>query len=103
MCLCQPLPAAPLWPDAGHGGISNIIEDMQLLSTEAEGVNEAIPEERRKALVNRAGRLGALLGLTDTRAGAPDCERRRRAGEAARPAACCWPAGWADVMPVAQG
>ncbi|KAL4859146.1 hypothetical protein ACK3TF_000915 [Chlorella vulgaris] len=57
---------------AGHGGISSIIDDMQLLSTEAEGVNEAIPEERRKALVNRAGRVGALLGLTDTRAGAAD-------------------------------
>lgn len=47
---------------------------MQLLSTEAEGVNEAIPEDQRKALVNRAGRVGALLGLTDTRIGAPDCE-----------------------------
>jgi hypothetical protein len=63
---------------AGHGGISSIIDDMQLLSTEAEGVNEAIPEERRKALVNRAGRVGALLGLTDTRAGAADCECQRR-------------------------
>ena len=49
---------------------------MQLLSTEAEGVADAIPEDRRRALVNRAGRVGALLGLTDTRLGAPDCERR---------------------------
>lgn len=57
---------------AGHGGISNIIDDMQLLSTEAEGVNEAIPEDARRALVNRAGRVGALLGLTDTRPGAAD-------------------------------
>lgn len=59
---------------AGHGGIRNIIDDMQLLSTEAEGVNGAIPEEFRKAHVNRDGRVGALLGLTDTRLGAPDCE-----------------------------
>ncbi|CAL8469135.1 g8676 [Coccomyxa elongata] len=48
---------------AGHGGIRAIMDDMKLLSTEAEGVNEAIPEEHRKALVNAAGRVGALLGL----------------------------------------
>lgn len=59
---------------AGHGGIRNIIDDMQLLSTEAEGVNTAIPEEHRKAHVNRDGRVGALLGLTDARLGAADCE-----------------------------
>jgi hypothetical protein len=45
---------------------------MQLLSTEAEGVADAIPEERRRGLVNRAGRVGALLGLTDDSVGAPD-------------------------------
>lgn len=39
------------------------MDDMKLLSTEAEGVNEAIAEEHRKALVNGAGRVGALLGL----------------------------------------
>jgi hypothetical protein len=73
VCFTSCLPMfTPL--SAGHGGISNIIDDMQLLSTEAEGVNEAIPEDRRKALVNRAGRVGALLGLTDTRIGAPDCK-----------------------------
>ena len=36
---------------------------MKLLSTEAEGVSEAIPEENRPRLVNAAGRVGALLGL----------------------------------------
>ncbi|GAB4821718.1 hypothetical protein N2152v2_008764 [Parachlorella kessleri] len=55
---------------AGHGGIRSIIDDMHLLSTEAEGVNTYIPEEQRKAHVNRDGRVGALLGLTDTRLGA---------------------------------
>ena len=40
------------------------MDDMKLLSTEAEGVNEAIPEENRRNLVNSAGRVGALLGLT---------------------------------------
>ena len=48
---------------AGHGGIRAIMDDMKLLSTEAEGVNEAIAEEHRKTLVNAAGRVGALLGL----------------------------------------
>ena len=42
---------------AGHGGIRAIMDDMKLLSTEAEGVSEAISEEYRKALVNPAGRL----------------------------------------------
>jgi hypothetical protein len=39
------------------------MDDMRLLSTEAEGVQEAIPEENRHSLVNPAGRVGALLGL----------------------------------------
>lgn len=59
---------------AGHGGIRHIIDDMQLLSTEAEGVSEAIPEEGRKGHVNRAARVGALLGLTDTQPSSPTCE-----------------------------
>lgn len=42
------------------------MDDMKLLSTEAEGVNEAIPEEHRSNLVNSSGRVGALLGLLDT-------------------------------------
>lgn len=50
---------------AGHGGIRSIIDDMQLLSTEAEGVNESIPEDYKRTHVNRANRVGALLGLTD--------------------------------------
>ena len=41
------------------------MDDMKLLSTEAEGVNEAIPEEQRSSLVNSHGRVGALLGLQD--------------------------------------
>lgn len=50
---------------AGHGGIRSIIDDMQLLSTEAEGVHDAIPEDYKRTHVNRAARVGALLGLTD--------------------------------------
>ena len=42
------------------------MDDMKLLSTEAEGVNEAVPEEHRRNLVNSSGRVGALLGLLDT-------------------------------------
>lgn len=38
---------------------------MKLLSTEAEGVNEAIPEAQRSSLVNSHGRVGALLGLQE--------------------------------------
>lgn len=48
---------------AGHGGIRAIMDDMRLLSTEAEGVQEAIPDPSRQGLVNPAGRVGALLGL----------------------------------------
>ena len=47
----------------GHGSIRSILDDMKLLSTEAEGVNVAIPEADRPLLVNSAGRVGALLGL----------------------------------------
>ena len=36
---------------------------MRLLSTEAEGVSDAIPEDQRTQFVNDAGRVGALLGL----------------------------------------
>jgi hypothetical protein len=39
------------------------MDDMKLLSTEAEGVREAIPEEHRRNLVNISERVGALLGL----------------------------------------
>jgi hypothetical protein len=53
---------------AGHGGIAAIVDDLGLLSTEAEGVSEALPERARGAHVNRTGRVGALLGLGD---GAP--------------------------------
>lgn len=56
---------------AGHGSIRSIIDDMELLSTEAEGVAEAIPEAQRARHVNRAGRVGALLGLQDPGAGIP--------------------------------
>lgn len=52
---------------AGHGGIRAIMDDMKLLSTEAEGVREAIPEESRRSLVNSSERVGALLGLQDQR------------------------------------
>ena len=42
---------------------------MKLLSTEAEGVNVAIPEADRPMLVNSAGRVGALLGLKSSEEG----------------------------------
>ena len=52
---------------AGHGGIRAIMDDMKLLSTEAEGVREAIPDESRHSLVNSSERVGALLGLQEQR------------------------------------
>ena len=61
---------------AGHGGIRSIIDDMLLLSTEAEGVSDAVPSDNRKALVNKAGRVGALLGLTNTTPGTPGCRSK---------------------------
>jgi hypothetical protein len=50
---------------AGHGGIRHIIDDMSLLSTEAEGVAQVIPADVAAAIANKDGRVGALLGLTD--------------------------------------
>jgi hypothetical protein len=41
------------------------MDDMTLLSTEAEGVSDSIPEEYKASHVNAAGRVGALLGLTE--------------------------------------
>ena len=46
---------------------------MKLLSTEAEGVNIAIPEADRPMLVNSAGRVGALLGLKSPEEGSALC------------------------------
>eukprot|EP00891_Asterochloris_glomerata_P004539 jgi/Astpho2/4539/Aster-x1258 len=46
-----------------HGSIRSILDDMKLLSTEAEGVNDAIPDAFKTDHVNAAGRVGALLGL----------------------------------------
>lgn len=51
---------------AGHGSIRQIIDDMLLCSTEAEGVAEAIPSTKSSNFVNKAGRVGALLGLSDS-------------------------------------
>lgn len=51
---------------AGHGGIRSILDDMKLLSTEAEGVSDAMPEPQRPQYVNDSGRVGALLGLRST-------------------------------------
>lgn len=66
---------------AGHGGIRSIIDDMELLSTEAEGVAEVVPPDARPALVNKASRVGALLGLTETELGSPGCELKEPKGE----------------------
>ena len=47
----------------GHGGIRAIMDDMKLLSTEAEGVAEAVPTTHQPTHVNSQQRVGALLGL----------------------------------------
>ena len=39
------------------------MDEMRLLSTEAEGVAASLPPEAAARLVNPAGRVGALLGL----------------------------------------
>ncbi len=52
---------------AGHGGIRQIIDHMNLLSTEAEGVADSIPSEFKQDTVNSQSRVGALLGLEDDR------------------------------------
>jgi hypothetical protein len=48
---------------AGHGGIRAVMDDLALLSTEAEGVTPSLPPEAAAGLVNAAGRVGALLGM----------------------------------------
>jgi len=50
---------------AGHGGIRQILDHMELLSTEAEGVGESIPSSSKADVVNQDSRVGALLGLSD--------------------------------------
>ena len=55
--------ASPTCCLTGHGSIRSILDDMKLLSTEAEGVNDAIPDAFKTDHVNAAGRVGALLGL----------------------------------------
>lgn len=56
----------------GHGSIRGILEDMGLLSTEAEGVAEAVPEAAWGEHVNAVGRVGALLGLPDPTGAVPE-------------------------------
>lgn len=51
---------------AGHGGIRHIIDYMDILSTEAEGISESIPSEYRHSHVNSEQRVGALLGLVES-------------------------------------
>lgn len=68
---------------AGHGGIRAIMDEMRLLSTEAEGVAGAMPAEAASpppsasAVVTPAGRVGALLGLrADALAGGAESDGR---------------------------
>jgi hypothetical protein len=69
----------------GHGGIRAIMDDMKLLSTEAEGVREAIPEEHRRNLVNSSERVGALLGLrSEPENGDPDQDRHSQGSSPSR-------------------
>ena len=80
---------------AGHGGIRAIMDEMRLLSTEAEGVAGAMPASAASvsssastnpasasspspnAVVTAAGRVGALLGLrADALAGGAESDGR---------------------------
>ena len=71
---------------AGHGGIRAIMDEMRLLSTEAEGVAGAMPpsssssspdDPSPNAVVTPAGRVGALLGLrADALAGGAESDGR---------------------------
>ena len=71
---------------AGHGGIRAIMDEMRLLSTEAEGVAGAMPASASSsspdnpspnAVVTPAGRVGALLGLrADASAGGAESDGR---------------------------
>jgi hypothetical protein len=49
---------------ASHGGIAALLDEMRLLSTELYDVD--IPDTHHDRFVNADGRVGVLLGLTDT-------------------------------------
>lgn len=56
---------------ATHGGIRQIIDSLGVLSTEAEGVAEAINPEERNVFAGPDNRVGALIGLSDDRSHLP--------------------------------
>lgn len=58
---------------------------MKLLSTEAEGVNDAIPDAFKTDHVNAAGRVGALLGLKPQGTGEAAPSRQLAQGLALQP------------------
>jgi hypothetical protein len=56
---------------ATHGGIRQIVDSLSVLSTEAEGVAEAITPDARNVFSGPDNRVGALIGLSDDRAHLP--------------------------------
>ena len=52
---------------ATHGGIRQIVDSLAVLSTEAEGVADAINPETRNIFSGPDNRVGALIGLSDDR------------------------------------
>lgn len=52
---------------AGHGGIRQNLDKYGVISTESHDVGKYIPEDLRAAYVNESDRVGAMLGLEDTR------------------------------------
>ena len=79
--------ASPACCPTGHGSIRSILDDMKLLSTEAEGVNDAIPDAFKTDHVNAAGRVGALLGLKPQGTGKAAPDRQLGQGMALQPSA----------------
>ena len=56
---------------ATHGGLRQIVDSLAVLSTEAEGVAEAINPEARNVFASPDNRVGALIGLSDDRSHLP--------------------------------
>lgn len=64
---------------AGHGRLRESMDKYGVISTEVHDVGACIPDDLHAAYVNDSDRVGAMLGLHDTRtlAGEPAAANKR--------------------------
>ena len=67
-CAAPELPHThPVGGTAGHGRLRESMDRYGVISTEVHDVGACIPDDLRAAYVNDSDRVGAMLGLDDTR------------------------------------